>query len=69
MDRHLCALSSQVAKKKKDKFSVNVIHFVRVDTGAKENDEARFRQFTSLLGGDYRTLAGLEAIQSSASQD
>lgn len=30
--------------KTKEKFSVNVIHFVRVDTGAKENDEARFRQ-------------------------
>jgi hypothetical protein len=62
-------LTSGLGKKKKDKFSVNVILFVRVDTGAKENDEARFRQFTSLLGGDYRTLSGLEAIKSSASAD
>jgi hypothetical protein len=56
-------------KSKKDKFSINVIHFVRTDTGAKETDEARFRQVSNLLGGDYRTLSGLEAIKGSASQE
>lgn len=56
-----------IGKKAKSQFTVNVIHFVRTDTGAKENDEARFRQLASLCGGNYRTLAGLEAIKSSVS--
>lgn len=61
-------VTSGLGKKKKDRFSINVIHFVRVDKGAKERDEGRFRQISGLLDGDYQSLSGLEAIKGSASQ-
>ncbi|MCF7817715.1 MAG: hypothetical protein K9M54_07520 [Kiritimatiellales bacterium] len=62
-------LTSGLDKKKNDPFSINVIHFVRADTGANANDEARLRQLTSLCGGDYRTIAGMDAIKSSVSSE
>jgi hypothetical protein len=53
-------------KKRKDTFSVNVIHFIK-KSGANERDQQKLKQLTNELDGDYRTLAGLEAIQGSAS--
>ena len=52
--------------RKKEKFSINVIHFVRKDK-IDEKAQARFKQLANLAHGEYKTLAGLEAIKSSAS--
>ncbi|VGO13862.1 hypothetical protein PDESU_02419 [Pontiella desulfatans] len=51
---------------KKEKFSINVIHFVRKDH-ISEKDQDRFKKLTAIANGSYKTLSGLEAIQSSAS--
>jgi hypothetical protein len=49
------------SKKAKDKFSLNVVQFVS-ETDGKE--EGRFKQLSSKLGGEYRSIPGLEAIES-----
>ncbi|MDF7823571.1 hypothetical protein P4B35_06060 [Pontiellaceae bacterium B12227] len=56
------------SKKKQDKISLNVVQFVP-NEGADAKDEARFKQLTSLLYGEYRALPGMEAIQSAISPD
>ncbi|VGO18612.1 vWA domain-containing protein [Pontiella sulfatireligans] len=55
--------SSGIAKNKPDRYTFNVVHFVG-RKGGSPNDETYFKKLTSLTGGEYRTLAGLEAIQS-----
>lgn len=52
-------------KRNKEGFTLNVIHFIQ--QGSKEKSE-RFIGLAKDLNGDYRTLAGLKAIQFSASQ-
>ncbi len=62
-------------KKKRSKskidFSFNVIHFREAgdprNAYAYENTKNRFTKLTSLCKGEYRTIAGMEAIQSSVS--
>jgi hypothetical protein len=56
----------QRSKKAQAQFSLNVVQFVPI-SGAKENDQERFKEVTSLLDGEYRAVPGLEAIKSSIS--
>ena len=53
-------------QKRNDKNSINVIHFVNKER-ISEKDQARFKQLTASANGSYKTLAGLDAIKSSAS--
>jgi hypothetical protein len=57
--------------KTKSDFSFNVVHFREVgesrDTGRHENTEMRFKELIGKIQGQYTTIAGLEAIQSSIS--
>jgi hypothetical protein len=53
-------------KKRNDQNSINVIHFVSKDK-VSEKDQARFKKLTTSANGSYKTLAGLDAIKSSAS--
>jgi len=54
--------------KKKKKLSVNVIFFASKDNiDAQEPEINNFRQIAGLCSGEFRTLAGLEAIKNSAS--
>jgi hypothetical protein len=50
-------------------FSVNVVHFREtgqsINTHRHENTEEMFKQLANRCSGEYRTLAGLEAIRSS----
>ncbi|MDF7822783.1 hypothetical protein P4B35_02055 [Pontiellaceae bacterium B12227] len=48
---------------KKDKYSINVIHFVRTDD--EKGEDARFKKITSLTKGEYIRIQGMEAIESS----
>ena len=52
-------------------FSFNVIHFLKTSqssgTGRQQSAEDQFKQLVNLCQGEYRTLAGLEAIKSSIS--
>lgn len=53
-------------KKTKDGFSFNVVQFVKAgETGNKREVEA-FKKLTTKCDGDYKTLAGLAAIESHA---
>ena len=49
--------------KKSDKYSINVIHFVRTDD--QKGADARFKKITSLTKGKYVRIKGMEAIESS----
>ena len=49
-------------KKKKDRLSFNVIHFVPED--AKSGKDAKFDQMASLTRGEYSRVKGMAAIQS-----
>jgi len=54
--------------KKKKKLSVNMIFFASKDNiAAQEPEINNFRQIANLCNGDFRVLAGLEAIKNSAS--
>ena len=57
--------------KNKAGFSFNVVHFREVDdsrdTGRHDATEARFKELTGKVKGQYTTIAGLEAIKSSVS--
>ncbi len=59
-------ITSGIAKKKSGKFdsSFNVILFVPQGQGASETSEANFKALAGLCSGQYKTIAGLEAIQS-----
>lgn len=56
-------LTSGLGKRnqQKDRFTVNVVHFTKVDT---EGKEANFIKLTSSTRGDYRQIKGMEAIES-----
>jgi hypothetical protein len=57
---------SGMAKKKnqKDIFTFNVIQFVKEGEAPPDRSTGNFRKLASLSQGDYRTIAGLEAIKS-----
>ena len=61
----------QRGKRGKDNFSINIVLFspVDMDWGSRsaQEKEMKFRKLTSLSGGQYRTVDGLEAIKSSVS--
>lgn len=48
---------------KKDRYSINVIHFVRANARSS-GDKEKFKQLTSPTKGQYRAIEGLEAINS-----
>jgi len=52
-------------KKKKNPFSVNIIHFVSKD-GEKEKIKLRLKGLANSCHGQYRSIPGLEAIQAAA---
>jgi hypothetical protein len=60
---------SGLAKRKKGKYSANVIHFVRTGENSDEKSKEKLKQLTSFCNGEYRTIAGLEAIQCSIAQE
>jgi hypothetical protein len=63
------ASKSGVTKRKKDDFSLNVIFFARADDqDAQAWQIENFNKLASLLKGDFRSIAGLDAIKSSASR-
>ncbi|VGO18686.1 hypothetical protein SCARR_00739 [Pontiella sulfatireligans] len=49
--------------KKKEKYAINVIHFVKTDDS--DGDDERFKKITTLTRGGYRRIQGMEAIESS----
>ena len=59
---NLPARSGIGKKKKKDRFSFNVIHFVPED--AASGTDAKFSKMASLTRGEYSRVKGLAAIQS-----
>lgn len=59
---------SGVGKKRRDRFTVNVVHFIK-QSGARGRDEERFKQLARECNGEYRTLAGFAAIQGAASAE
>jgi hypothetical protein len=62
------ALKSGLSKRKKDSFSVNVIFFARIDDADAQSGEIeQFRSFAKGCNGQFRSIAGFDAIQSSAS--
>jgi len=62
------ATKSGLSKRKKDSFSVNVVFFARVgDADVQSGEIERFSSFAKLCNGEFRSLAGLEAIESSVS--
>jgi hypothetical protein len=54
--------SSGLGKKKKDKYTINVIHFVKANGGSTE--EPKLKRIASETRGDYRKIKGMAAIQS-----
>ncbi len=56
--------SSKLGGKKKEKYSINVIHFVRVDSGSNQGAKEKFSKLVGPTRGDYRSIEGLEAIKS-----
>ena len=59
---------SGLSKKKKDLFSVNVIYFARKDDAdAQAGEIEKFTELARRSRGKFRSIAGLEAIQSSVS--
>ena len=63
------ASKSGLTKKKKDSFSVNVIYFARKDDAdAQAHEIEQFTEFARRSNGKFRSIAGLEAIRSSASR-
>ena len=50
--------------KKKDKYSINVIHFVRENTSVNASDKERYSKLVNPTRGDYRVIKGMEAIKS-----
>ena len=61
-------VKSGISKKKKDRFSLNVVYFAPKDTGISATQEENFQRLTSLCHGKFRVIAGLEAIKSSVSE-
>ena len=63
--------AARLRKKSKVDFSFNVIRFAKKDAEWSEyfdgRTEGNFKQLTGLLKGSYKTIAGMEAIQSSVS--
>jgi hypothetical protein len=50
-------------RKKKDRFSVNVVFFEAAG-GGSEGQKSAFRKLCSLFKGDFRSIKGLDAIES-----
>ena len=61
------ASKSGISKRKKDEFFLNVILFEPVDNPSTGSADI-FKKMTSLCNGRFRSIAGLEAIKSSATQ-
>lgn len=59
---------SGISKKRGDDFTVNVVHFIKT-SGASARDEERFKQLARECNGEYRTLAGFDAIKGAASAE
>ncbi|MCK4564205.1 MAG: hypothetical protein KAU94_06005 [Verrucomicrobia bacterium] len=56
--------SSKLGGKKKEKYSINVIHFVRADSDSNQGAKEKFSKLVGPTRGDYRSIEGLEAIKS-----
>ena len=56
--------SSKLGGNKKEKYSINVIHFVRADSGSNQGSKEKFSKLVGPTRGDYRSIEGLEAIKS-----
>ncbi len=50
-------------RKKKERYSINVIHFVRTDD--QKGEDVRFKEVTSFTKGEYKRIKGMDAIRSS----
>jgi hypothetical protein len=62
------ALTSRLGnRRKKMDYSFNVVQFVEKDSQADGRTAENFKKLTSLAGGEYQTVAGLEEIQNYAS--
>ena len=49
---------------KKERYSINVIHFVQVNADSNQRNKERFKQLVTPTRGDYRSVEGMDAIQS-----
>ena len=58
-----------LSKKHPSKYSVNVIQFVPQDGSADNDSVDKLKQFASINHGQYRQLAGLEAIKSTIKKE
>lgn len=57
-------ISSNRQKKTKDEFSFNVIQFVKQGDQVDEKTTTNYKTLTQQCGGEYKTIAGMEAIKS-----
>ena len=55
--------------KSKDRYSFNVVQFIKKGEAASEGDVERFKSLTKKSNGKYKTIAGMDAIKSAASSD
>ena len=55
-------LGQRLSDRKKDKFSIHVIHFVREDSGAGKDQ--KFIKVTKATRGEYQQIKGMKAIES-----
>jgi hypothetical protein len=60
-------LKSGVGKKNKAEYSINVIHFVKENSGSAP--DAKFKEFTGETNGKYKKVEGMVAIQSYVSDE
>jgi hypothetical protein len=57
-------ISSNKQKRTKDEFSVNVIQFTKQGEQVDEKTVEKYKTLTQKCGGEYKTIAGMEAIKS-----
>lgn len=55
----------QRRRKKKNAYTINVIHFIKKD---EENPDPRFKKLASETGGKYRTIEGMDEIESAVTK-
>ena len=56
--------SSGLGGGKEEKYSINVIHFVRANSDSNQGAKENFGKLVGPTRGDYRSIEGLEAIKS-----
>jgi len=56
-------ISRKKSKKKVEPYAFNVVHFVKKGGDGDKSITSRYRELTGKCGGEYKTIAGMDAIQ------